>query len=72
MSEENVKADKFGFPVTQEHVPGFVYVGKELGRSVKVKVNDIQNVDIASLDLDLNFLQVKSVDELKIIKKEKA
>ncbi len=72
MSEENTKADRFGFPVPQEHAPGFVYVGRMLGRSVKVKVDDIQNVDIASLDLDLNFLGVKSVDELEIVKKEKA
>lgn len=63
--------DSHGFAVPQEHVPGFVYVGKVRGRSVKVKVDDIQNVNIASLNLDLNFLGVKSVDELEIVKKEK-
>lgn len=76
MNDENTgmqkEIDSHGFPVPQEHVPGFVYVGKVLGRSVKVKVDDIQNVDIASLNLDFDFLRVKSVDELEIVKKEKA
>lgn len=65
------ETDSHGFAVPQEHVSGTVYIGKVLGRSVKVKVDDIQNVDIASLDLDLNFLGVKSVDELEVVKKEK-
>ncbi|TDI96938.1 MAG: hypothetical protein E2O29_01510 [Deltaproteobacteria bacterium] len=68
---EQKEVDNHGFAVPQEHAPGFVYVGKIRGRSVKVKVDDIQNVKIASLNLDLKFLGVKSVDELEIVRKEK-
>ena len=63
--------DQFGNPVPTEHTSGVVYIGKPFGRSVKVKVKDIQNVDIASLDLDLEFLKVKSIKELEIVKKVK-